>query len=287
MAMTVVYTHFAGMLVHENRNGVERDYMPDPNGNVAALLDENQNKTDTWDYWPFGEVASRTGTTDTPFQHGGIYGYYTDTSGKREYAQKRIYNPNLGRWQTVDQWWPVEPPYEYVRSSPVSNVDPSGNGLLLQLLIMPAPCIRIWFCWRKVDYKGVDTGLDHWFLGVPGCGFIGYGPGPNGLIGDYGSNANNLTIDQVHCRPVCVTPQQRDCLCHLKELLENDQRMPKGPSQGKWEDAWCRPWAGSCYSMSAHNCQDFVTEMLNHCGLSAPKRQMPFPRVMTGPGYGH
>lgn len=128
MAMKVTYSWFCGMLVHENRNGVERDYMPDTNGNTVALLDSNQQKTDTWEYWPHGEVISRTGNTDTPFQHGGIYGAYTDQAGKQEYVKRRQFRPPLGRWLTVDPNWPDQPPYAYCNNSPADTIDPDGSA---------------------------------------------------------------------------------------------------------------------------------------------------------------
>ena len=47
---TVRYIVLDGEIISENRNGVERDYGPDPQGNVIALYDSSQNKTDTWTY---------------------------------------------------------------------------------------------------------------------------------------------------------------------------------------------------------------------------------------------
>ena len=68
--MTVTYLVIDGEIISENRNGVERDYLPDPQGNVIALLDNTQTKTDTFTYWPYGELKNRTGSTPTPFQYG-------------------------------------------------------------------------------------------------------------------------------------------------------------------------------------------------------------------------
>ena len=62
MLMSVVCMNFNGMVVSENRGGGERDYMPDPLGSTAALLDSSQIQTDTFSYWPYGEVATRMGS---------------------------------------------------------------------------------------------------------------------------------------------------------------------------------------------------------------------------------
>ena len=68
MAMKVTYTTINGEIISENRNGVERDYVPDPLGSTLALLYNTQIKTDTFTYWPYGQVKTRTGTTASPFQ---------------------------------------------------------------------------------------------------------------------------------------------------------------------------------------------------------------------------
>ena len=75
----VNYTVLDGEIISENRNGVERDYVPDPQGNTVALMDSNQTITDTFNYWPYGEQQSRTGTTPTPFRFVGTRGYYRDS----------------------------------------------------------------------------------------------------------------------------------------------------------------------------------------------------------------
>ena len=74
MAMKVKYTVMNGEILSENRGGVERDYVPDPQGNTIALMDSNQTITDTFNYWPYGELQSRTGTNPTPFRYVGTKG---------------------------------------------------------------------------------------------------------------------------------------------------------------------------------------------------------------------
>ena len=98
---TTTYTYLDGELVSENRGGTKRDYVPDPLGSTIALLDNSQTKTDTFSYWPYGEVASRTGTNATPYQYVGTLGYYRD-SASRTYVRARTLNTSHGRWMTQD-----------------------------------------------------------------------------------------------------------------------------------------------------------------------------------------
>ena len=46
--MTVRYTVVGGEILSELRDGVKRDYVPDPSGSTVALLDSMQTITDTF-----------------------------------------------------------------------------------------------------------------------------------------------------------------------------------------------------------------------------------------------
>lgn len=141
--MAVVrYTVANGEIIAEKRNGVRRSYVPDPLGSTIALLDNTQTKTDTFSYWPYGEVQSRTGTTATPFQFVGTLGYYRDATD-RMYVRARYLRPNLGRWQTVDPYWPVEEAFGYAGANPLTYVDFSGKSWLPTChvsLVEETPC---------------------------------------------------------------------------------------------------------------------------------------------------
>src|SRR5436190_11068947 len=90
---TVRYTSVNGEVISEKRGGVRSLYVPDPLGSTVALLDNTQAKTDTFEYWPYGEVRTRTGTTATPFQFVGTQGYYRD-SASRTYVRARTLDTN-------------------------------------------------------------------------------------------------------------------------------------------------------------------------------------------------
>jgi RHS repeat-associated protein len=127
----VNYTTLDGEIIYENRNGVERDYVNDPQGNVVALLDNTQTKTDTFNYWPYGEVKSRTGTTATPFQFIGSQGYYRDSASKT-YVRARYLDVQKGRWLTEDPLGitgAMGGLYGYAALRPTTATDPSGYDI--------------------------------------------------------------------------------------------------------------------------------------------------------------
>ena len=128
--MSVVYTTINGMIVHENRGGVESFYAPDTMGSTVALLNSSGVVTDTYTYWPYGEIRSHVGSSQTPFTFLGMIGYYTDVVGNFIYVRARYLRQTLTRWQTVDPLWPSQRPYTYVEDAPASISDGSGMGSL-------------------------------------------------------------------------------------------------------------------------------------------------------------
>jgi RHS repeat-associated protein len=125
---TVNYTVANGKVIGEDRDGVRKFYRNDANGNVIGLYDNNQQLTDTFKYWPFGEVRTRTGSTPTPFQFTGEWGCRTSADGTI-YMRTRDLSPKDGRFLTVDERWPHQSPYEYASSNPATFVDPEGREI--------------------------------------------------------------------------------------------------------------------------------------------------------------
>src|SRR5579859_1182216 len=102
MAMAVVDNTVAnGEIIAQERGGVRSLYVPDPLGSVVALFNNTQTKTDTFVYWPYGEVRTRTGTTTVSFQFVGTQGYYSDSDTKK-YVGARYLDTQKGRWMTED-----------------------------------------------------------------------------------------------------------------------------------------------------------------------------------------
>lgn len=129
---TVTYMSIDGEILSENRDGVIRDYVPDPLGSTVAMLDATQTKTDEVTYWPYGEVRTRTGTNGTPFLFLGTLGYHTDNSGK-SYVRARVLESKKARWLTED---PIgfgggdTSLYRYADDNPLTVTDPRGTDPL-------------------------------------------------------------------------------------------------------------------------------------------------------------
>ena len=128
--MKARYTVVNGEVIAEKRGGVRKTYVPDPLGSTIALLDNTQSKTDTFSYWPYGEVKTHTGTTPTPFRFVGTLGYY-HYSSKRNYVRARHLRPINGKWQTPLNVSPtvlVEMNrYTYAHNSPSRFIDKGGQ----------------------------------------------------------------------------------------------------------------------------------------------------------------
>ena len=125
MAMSVRYTNFGGELVAEDRGGVSSFYVPDNLGSTVALKNTAGTTTDSFTYWPYGEIRTRTGSTATPFTFVGNLGYY-QVSTSRYYVRARDLRADQARWQTVDPLWPDEMAYGYASLSPIIFSDSSG-----------------------------------------------------------------------------------------------------------------------------------------------------------------
>ncbi len=124
MAMKARVTNANGRIIATKRAGVRSYHQHDALGNTIALITANA-VTDTYTYWPYGELRTSTGSTTNPFKFCGAWGYYTDTTG-RTYVRARTLRPGLMRWMTVDLFWPKEHAYRYVEGSPTSAVDAAG-----------------------------------------------------------------------------------------------------------------------------------------------------------------
>lgn len=97
--MKARYNVVDGEIVSERRDGIDVFRVPDGVGSTIAICDADGNITDRLSYWPFGEVATRTGANDTPFLFRGSFGYYSDTL---TCANRRFIATKLGRWITVN-----------------------------------------------------------------------------------------------------------------------------------------------------------------------------------------
>jgi len=144
---TTSYLTVNGEILSETRGGVESDYVPDPLGSTAALIGSSQTITDTFNWWPFGELRSHPlGSSLTPFGYVGTLGYYTDVISGRLYVRAATYRPALTRWQAVDPRWPSELSFAYANGNPQTHADPSGMSVTdwIGCALCALPLYRAW-----------------------------------------------------------------------------------------------------------------------------------------------
>ncbi|MBQ7935915.1 MAG: RHS repeat-associated core domain-containing protein [Clostridia bacterium] len=118
-------------LIGEEVGAVYRTYHFDYRGSTVALTDASGVITDTFEYDTYGKVASRTGTTTTPFLYNGRDGVMTESNGLY-YMRARYYSPDLRRFINAD----IIPGelsnavtlnrYAYANANPAMFIDPLG-----------------------------------------------------------------------------------------------------------------------------------------------------------------
>lgn len=117
-------------------------YYPHVNdrGDILAVTDVQGNRVATYDYGPWGELVSQTGTFNQPWRYAG---YYLDDETGLYYLQARYYSPGLGRFLAKEPLYgdfcsscgfaalvnaaAAVSPYAYVLNDPVGLVDPDGR----------------------------------------------------------------------------------------------------------------------------------------------------------------
>ena len=244
---TVRYTVIDGEIIAEKRNGVRKQYVPDSLGSTVALLDNTQMPTDTFTYWPYGEVASRTGTTPTPFQFVGTAGYRQDRASKT-YVRARYLDTQQGRWLTED---PLGEKgdlnlYAYTLECPTSHIDPSG---LLTVIVDPS-------C-HKPPYSGHGIvrkvrQLCSKLLRNPSCGQI---------CGDW-KHTYQCLKKQCSSTVVihCLTDKQCNCNCPLQPGKKCGCSVTPGGSVGLCPSGATQPGGCGCLQNT------ILHEMVHNCG---------------------
>ena len=99
---------------------------------IIESIPNNLEVTSWSDYYPFGEVMPGRNSNPT-----GMFGYQgqervsnatNEVAGSRWYNfNLRMYNPSLGRFNTIDPYSQFNSPYLAMANNPISFVDPDGG----------------------------------------------------------------------------------------------------------------------------------------------------------------
>ncbi len=119
-----------GTLIDERTPSGAYYYLFDGLGSIVGLTDSNGTLVSTYQYDPYGNLTSSTGSVANSWRFAG--GYFDSSTGLYKFGT-RYYNPGFGRWSQQD---PVrgslaDPTslnrYVYVGDDPVNFTDPSGK----------------------------------------------------------------------------------------------------------------------------------------------------------------
>jgi len=109
-------------------DGATQFYHFDITGNTSLLSGTGGAAVATYDYLPFGQIASQTGAGAQPFTFNGRFGI-TDEVGDLYYMRARIFDADLGRFTSRDPIGYTAGDtnfYRFVENDPINSVDPSG-----------------------------------------------------------------------------------------------------------------------------------------------------------------
>ncbi|MBI9015575.1 MAG: RHS repeat-associated core domain-containing protein [Clostridiales bacterium] len=133
------YVYGIGLISEETAN-VSSYYHFDNRGSTIALTSSNETITDTFEYGPYGETISRTGTSDNLFRFNGKYGVVTDQNNLI-FMMTRYYNTDMRRFISKDNFLgSIERSlninqFIFTENNPINFIDPKGlykeeNGLV-------------------------------------------------------------------------------------------------------------------------------------------------------------
>lgn len=94
----------------------EVGYIRDALGNVMETVNGDGTTLNTYNYKPFGDVLSKTGSAPDPkYLWCGTWGYRANgAKWVSHYVRARHYSFADAAWTSVDPLWPSEMPYGYV-----------------------------------------------------------------------------------------------------------------------------------------------------------------------------
>lgn len=118
-----------GAILGFSRGGTRYYYALDGLGSVCAVIKDDGTTAATYDYDPFGQVRSSTGSLTNSYRWLGSLGVYADDATTGLYKMgTRWYDSAIGRFTQAD---PVLGgslnAYDYAAQDPINNVDATGT----------------------------------------------------------------------------------------------------------------------------------------------------------------
>src|ERR1051325_1506005 len=125
MPVTNYYTVGNEIIGEKTTGGSRVDYLTDMLGSVTATVNQSTQVVNTYRNKPYGAQLAKTGVgADPAFLWNGRSGYrLTGNKFSEEYVQARHYGTGVGSWSTKDLISPLQVPYIYVHSNPVTVTD--------------------------------------------------------------------------------------------------------------------------------------------------------------------
>src|SRR5436189_2634301 len=110
----------------ESSNGTATFFTRDHLGSIREMTDSHGKVDGRYDYDPYGQSTTVSGTKNPDFN---FTGFYRHAKSNLDLATYRAYDPELGRWLSRD---PIGENgglnlYKYGANSPIVHIDPSGE----------------------------------------------------------------------------------------------------------------------------------------------------------------
>jgi RHS repeat-associated protein len=124
------YLIYAGnKMVAEEKDGVVNYYHTDHLGSTRLVTDGSRNKVAEYKFKPFGETENYSGTFGTNYQ---FTGKPVNAEVGLSYFGARFYDPEDGRFLTIDPARQGLNWYAYCNNNPINTIDPDGRcGVLI------------------------------------------------------------------------------------------------------------------------------------------------------------